>query len=1038
MLELRKRAHAGDGKQLILRLQHLYHVLKLTSESLSPKLAEYAYFPLAQLLSARHLIPVQGAELSLQCLVILIAHGWQSYIPPKLCSQLVTTFTFWADASEERQKGTQPSDELRNYAFVCMKTLFTAIRTNYATRSALVAFDHVPQLGHAITVLLEGISTADSSATQLEAAHALGCLFACLDDHDVLANFLPGVVSTLTKVLTPSTQSRRIWKLLVACVDILTDLLRRTVSDIYTIAIRQTDRTSSEGDDSKILVDKAGTKKRHGAGWLKASAGQIRLALANINRLYSHDREEVRNAVFNLNYMILVDCGESMPNCRQFALEAGISIAEISESDESQQNLRSRITMATQTQPELADLLQSSFRDWSISMDRVMAGADDRVKERRLQQVFSGFSMIYDGSVTSASSVRLMASLLLDSVVTLIKIPPSKSTDVVRDLGLLSLRGEQGISNAISRSVRQFNGRVAHSTSQQAVLDIIKSRIGALPSGASTVALANSLLDILPEHDRERQIATYWLLVSILQGTNSENTDEFLIIDDAPSHELDSILNEVYSRSLVVVAEEDADWRLHALSLEALALQAQRSGLDFQGELIDALYPVLFLLGSSVPQVSDNAVICLDIVASSCGYTDVKDLIVSNVDYLVNAVALKLNAFDISPQAPQVLLMMVRLAGPSLLPYLEDTIETIFAALEDYHGYPLLVELLFAVLKAMAEEGVKAPHLAIEAPARQEERFAHDWTPISVSGLAAKLRQREDPDGPDEIPDESDDQDTGPASPHVKSRNPNDDQALDLANLNPDGEIPTDIPADPPAKLSKSYTLVHKITELTQHYLSSSSPSLRTSLLALIKTTIPALAAGDEDTYLPLVNTLWPELVSRLADDEPGVVSAALDVLGVMCEFAGDFMRSRVRDLWEDVRRLVKRIGTRDGPAGLRHGRGHGQNQDQPQRHRQAHSLVLGSQEVAYVDASKRTLVANTSRFLVTVVKHVGIESELFEEVLGWLSPLSKLDERDLQVLREENGDTVWLALWKEGVGRGITTPRPRGDGDWTFVPVAV
>src|SRR5437016_6151688 len=109
----------------------------------------------------------------------------------------------------------------------------------------------------------------------------------------------------------------------------------------------------------------------------------------------------------------------------------------------------------------------------------------------------------------------------------------------------------------------------------------------------------------------------------------------------------------------------------------------------------------------------NHAITCLNIVSNACGYAHPSNLIVSNVDYLVNAVALKLNTFDISPQAPQVLLMMIRLSGPSLLPYLDDLVESIFAALEYFHGYPKLVELLFSVLKGIAEEGVKTPQLAI-------------------------------------------------------------------------------------------------------------------------------------------------------------------------------------------------------------------------------------------------------------------------------------------------------------------------------------
>ena len=101
----------------------------------------------------------------------------------------------------------------------------------------------------------------------------------------------------------------------------------------------------------------------------------------------------------------------------------------------------------------------------------------------------------------------------------------------------------------------------------------------------------------------------------------------------------------------------ELDWRLQALALETIALQASQQKEAFRGELIDALYPVLHYMGASVEALRDHAVTCLNIIARDCGYRNSGELIVSNVDYLVNAVALRLNSFDISPQAPQVLLM---------------------------------------------------------------------------------------------------------------------------------------------------------------------------------------------------------------------------------------------------------------------------------------------------------------------------------------------------------------------------------------------
>ncbi|KAG9542254.1 ARM repeat-containing protein, partial [Aureobasidium melanogenum] len=308
-----------------------------------------------------------------------------------------------------------------------------------------------------------------------------------------------------------------------------------------------------------------------------------------------------------------------------------------------------------------------------------------------------------------------------------------------------------------------------------------------------------------------------------------------------------SLREQLYSFSLEVLEnDESTDWRLQSLALEAVALHAQQYGVEFRGELVEALYPILHHLGSESGYVRNHAMTCLNIVASACKYSDAGELIVSNVDYLVNAVALKLNAFDVSPQGPQVLLMMVRLAGPSLLPYLEDTLESIFAALEDYHGYTTLVELLFAVLRTMAEEGVKLPMLSIANGSETPNKDSSRWKPADLKELMETIKS---------LSQKSDDV----LDPPTRLLDPEDDA--------PDNQLDSPEPTESTPPAPKTYNLLLKITQLTQHYLSSSSPSLRASLFSLLSTTIPSLAK-HENSFLPLVNTLWPEVTSRLFDSE--------------------------------------------------------------------------------------------------------------------------------------------------------------------------
>ncbi len=107
-----------------------------------------------------------------------------------------------------------------------------------------------------------------------------------------------------------------------------------------------------------------------------------------------------------------------------------------------------------------------------------------------------------------------------------------------------------------------------------------------------------------------------------------------------------------------------------------------------------------------------------------------------------------------------------------------------------------------------------------------------------------------------------------------------------------------------------------RITSLTQHYLTSPAPTLRKSLLYLLSTVAPVLGP-DEDAFLPLVNSVWPVVVSRLHDGEPYVVIAACEALAALCAAAGDFLASRVKaEWWNGLGKWCARIKADAAKAG--------------------------------------------------------------------------------------------------------------------------
>jgi len=988
-------------RPVLATLTALHEILKPLARptAIDEKLADYTFYPLSQVLSSSPQLPIAALESVLSSLEILISFGWTRNIAPNLASQLLILLTLTADRSPKAPR--QPTSDLCALCARCLKVLFAALGDSEKGRATLVAEGNVPSLGHAVTVLLELLENGGTVEVEGAAVEALRELVKALTgQREVLASFLPGIVSVFSRVLAKGTR-RRGWKVLQDGVAVFRNLLVGTVEDDVALA------TLSEAVDSRD-----GGKMELSASWLKASAGQLKLALANVNRLHSHDRIEVKEALLDLNVMILGKCSQSLGNCRQLALETALVLSEV----EALSRGKDTMLALLRTNREIDDTLQSTFRDWTISVGRIMQGADDEVKQRRLKQLFTAFNFLMESEVDLQSPYRLLGSALNEGITTLLREKRSVEKNgqrvealVLQDLSLVT----------IGASDLSFKNPLAEFRSQREIFDVIRAGIQSSATSTAVLQIGSDFAAQVRNAEGDAQVSAFWLLLQLLQTSNNANDiSAFIDLGDMAENRKLALQEDVYSFALSTIEDEDSDARLQALSLEAIAFQAQQTGLDFRNELIDVLYPILHNLGSNEPQVRSHAITCLNVVAEACGYSDVKNLVVANVDYLVNAVALKLNAFDVSPQGPQVLLMMVRLAGPSLLPYLEDTVESIFAALEDYHGYPVLVELLFAVLKNMAEEGVKAPLLAITDG--NEVGKKDEKAPLNIEGLVQLLLDRKTKKQESEQNLVREDL-SHPTKPWGKDK---EKDSSGIEELDEDGDPegssgPAEDPPAPPPPSPKTYALLLKITQLTQHYLSSSSPSLRTSLISLISTTIPALAR-HENSYLPLVNTLWPELVSRLHDEEPYIISGSLDVIAIMSQHAGNFMRTRIESLWPDLRALHTRLAKLFSEAA-------------PKLEQQRYSIKAVAKvdvgAVGYVDTSTKALWSSFQRLLMVCVQHVGVDAKSFDEVLAMLCPIATLEAQAINALEAENADATWLARFKEEQ-KTLNPPEVQG---WEF-----
>ncbi|KAF2219036.1 armadillo-type protein [Elsinoe ampelina] len=1022
------QGRSGNPAHVTERLHRLRTTLgQLPQQSLDSKLAEYVFVPLSHVLRLTQSLPFEAVELTFECLAVLLRDGWREKVVGPLAAQLLILFTITVDKSKptsgsgpaknaSRLHDGGPSQALLVAVLSCLEHLLHGLSSTEKGRAQLLESSTVPNLGQSVVVILEVLVFSDQAATQVAASKALDSLVRSIGhDHQTLASFLPGIVSSLTKVLTPSTQIRRSWKVLSNSLRTLKLLLLGTVCNNAAVEAGITLTTPSEnpgldmdtaasGDRNKgntTLQDstRSATAPKLGRPWLEATAGQLKLALANINRLHSHDRQEIRLDLFDLYLTIVRDCSQTLPNCRQMCLEVLTILSEDSAAGDS----KAQLYEALRTTADLSNSLQSTLRDWAVSLPRVLGGADEDKKNRRLKQLFTAYNMLVDSGQETRTVEDLIIVELPEFVNTILgnrvgtrstisEVPTVRLDDLPI---MLHGRGSLTFADPLSSNVHQLS-----------LLRSIQRQLQHLSDVDRLAAVAEAFGSLVRTTEGNLRTSAFYLALSSLRTTS--DADALFNLDTSPWR--DDLLADLYDFSVsILTAGDPNDSRNTLLAIETVAMQSTALGQAFRPELLDVLYPVLSFLAPSDPRITNHAITCLNIMAQSCEYASVKDLVAENADYITNSIALKLNAFEVDPEAPQVLVIAVNLAGSDLVPYLGDTVDSIFAILDDYHGYEKLVELLFGALRAIAKQGAQEPRLQIEgSKAKESSSYQPYWTPTKdIASLAIRLKERK----AKHLPLPPDDSPNGPP----------DDPPISIPPSSPPLSSPP-LPSDatPVLPAPQTYPLLLRISSLTAHYLPSPSPSLRLSLLTLLSDILPSLAA-HEDSFLPLVNTLWPEIVSRLRDEEPGIVAAALRVIEGMGREAGGFMRGRVRDVWPELVRVGGRVMREvDGDAAdTRRGGGAGRGVGREVEVRDKTGMAVGltrRMEVGYVDPSVKGMWAALKGVMVVAVRDVGIGEDMFEDALGLLGPVEGMDEEERRVLEGVIVGAVWLARYKEGM----------------------
>lgn len=958
-------------------------------------------------------------ESCLESLTIIIVHGWKTKISAKLVQQIFSLLTFIIEGVPGAAKKARPEETIL-VSFKTQHALLDTITSSPLAAAGLAEEESVPALGHGITVMLDGAVEGANAEIQMEAMSCIRSLYTAIRDDAALASFLPGTISSLTKILsTPNSHKTNVLRGALESTGVV---LTRVLGDIRTNKIRKEEPASDEDDTKVKVLSKA---------WLEATVSQVRMALTPMMKLRTHDSIAVRSELERLCIKLLDECHSTLENCSSFLVETAIILDPGTGDDFT---LQTNLGHLMNIYPEMESSAKVAVYNWMSSLPGNMQSADEAVKKGAIHNVLRGLALLRQLHIESPTIEDALPSMLRDTLSALVGKDTSSDSGPVLPIDL------QDSTAITAASQESFAPVLMTHESQRFLSQEVMALVNFIGSGSSSRPILLDMLESARDGTGTHQVAAFWLCHEIIKAAHctSSGTDDLLNMSEFgdAGGEVDIVANELYALSVQVLNNHSetavVDWRLEAVALEVVSYTSQRAGPAFRPELIDVLFPVATFLGASKSSLQQHAIATLNKLAAACDYDSVSGLIVANVDYMVNSVSLRLNTLDISPASTQVLTMMIRLAGPRLIPFLDDVIDSIFAALENYHGYPTFVESLFVVLKEVVDQAARTETvLLLEAQERTPK--SHVKVEDQRQGLRSLhdfLKRREERRQRDTEEMEGKSLQNHPKRPWAEDK-PNEE----------DDNAPSQGGTDEKPPSSPTYKLLNRVAHLTQYYLTSPTPTLRRSLLELLNTASKVLAA-DEDSFLPLVNAVWPVVIERLRDPESFIAMEACHTLSGLCEAAGDFLSTRFKTEWRnglaDWCRRTKRnaVSTRTASinrtAKIMNIAPESNSVSLPIRTSNrsgieaVHSMDLAPSSLGQ-HASPAKLWEATIELLESIVQNVRVDEEMFEEILELLEDAMHKRHSIREALEVVNKDAVWLKQYKRHDVEHLATPRLSG-----------
>ncbi|KAG9290940.1 hypothetical protein G9A89_011090 [Geosiphon pyriformis] len=828
----------------------------------------------------------------------------------------------------------------------------------------------LPIVGIFISALVHVVYTEHLLELRLLALETLKVLICSIKYEDFLALCLPRVMSILGKTLLRDQKEnhRLLIKTLEALEEIIIAAMNddsnlSLIPRISNLSEIQVDLPF--GNDShqfnRLIQPQSSLSVQYGINrtksWLKATKSQIKISLSQIFTIRNHPLWAVRLAFAKFSHAILIRCSKTLDNSASILIET--LVLNLSDEYEAVStpcrqyllSLRNHDTF----QENLKPILKESFNNWLTSLPRYIMSMDENGKFNAIM-LLSGFILLLGSEIqtvlnlslqqVSHGLIKALEFNMMDIQVTENRIFVGQYDSLFEERKGLDQRGvgissEHELPSFLSHQFKYIREKRATSAIRilfrllgyfgnvgfmidhfLSYLHNLQSYrlhptcifitneliLGAASIGVKASSITEGFCDISPSNSLSdlRKIAKNLLREYIESNLIKEYENKI-------SFESSSIvkykdIEKITSSSKQLNGNSSLNYNpiLNCIILEGVANISRVLQENFKIDLIYALYPILEKLGEKNNMVHETAQIVLIHIAHWCGYSSSKSLVLENVDYLINAVSRKLRQIHLYPKAPQVLSAMVNVAGSSILTFLDDSLEEIFDAIDQYHTE---LEVLFQMANVLYTIVTAISRPKKEETKKFEKNSEREPPKVLESGLSKDIQDfivgyspMNPSDSKEDNQEKTNFEDVGKYFVEYH-KNKEKEELNEQGIIEAEREKPEIKPSQP------QLTCLNCINKV-MHSLTVSSPQLRALILELIRISLPTLRSIPHELF-PLIHRIWPSIINRLKDKEHYVVLAAVRLIESISISCGDFLSKRVLDdVWPMFQNLLQQQST--------------------------------------------------------------------------------------------------------------------------------